>query len=259
MDATDYKHVYQKALSELSDLMEKREVLEIDLEQLDSRIGEVRQGITALLPLAKENPYSARPDLFPELDSIAPDLGLTDAIRRVLSLSAPNYISPVGVRAGLEATGYEIKSKNILPSIHTILKRLDGKDVISKDVDGRTWYRWNLPSRGKPQPAWFGKIDIRQMIEEMAKKIDEAEPSKPQIGPPKRLLPQPSTMNLVDVFSGAGSIEVKNPPYAPLPKPTRRQIRLGKAKVSPERKERMAEIDRELRAKIASEKDEKRD
>jgi hypothetical protein len=48
MNVSDYKQTYHKALAELSDLMERREQLEIELEGVDTRIGEVRQGIKAI-------------------------------------------------------------------------------------------------------------------------------------------------------------------------------------------------------------------
>ena len=183
MNVSDYKQTYQKALAELSDLMERREQLEIELEGVDTRIGEVRQGIKALSPLCQENPYTTRPDLFPEIDAIAPDVGLTDAIRKVLTLSNPNYLSPVGVRAGLEAIGFEIKSKNILPSIHTILKRLDEKkEVMTQTVEGRTWYRWNAPSRGTSKSYWSQSIDMGELLEAMRKASGE----KPKMPPPQR-------------------------------------------------------------------------
>jgi len=151
MDAADYKIVYEKALSELSDLMDRREQLDIERDSLDGRIREIRQGVEALAPLAKENPRATHSDLFPEAETPTADIGLTDAIRTVLSNTAPNWLTPVGIRTGLSAAGYEIKSKNILPSIHRTIKRLEGKEIESKDIEGRTWYRWSAPPYQSPK------------------------------------------------------------------------------------------------------------
>ena len=142
-----YREPYDNALAELSELLERLEELDVEREAVITRIGEVKEGISALAPLVKENPVETHPDLFPDHSETGADLGLTDGIRRVLANSAPKRLTPVGVRTGLGAIGFQTKSKNILPSIHTVLKRLEkNNEVTSKtEEDGRTWYRWNQP------------------------------------------------------------------------------------------------------------------
>lgn len=144
-----YREPYDNALAELGALMDRLEELDIERDGLITRIGEVREGATGLAPLVKENPVETHPELFPDHSGAGADLGLTDAIRRVLANSNPKRLTPVGVRTGLAAIGFQTQSKNILPSIHTVLKRLEKSDEITSktEEDGRTWYKWNGPIR----------------------------------------------------------------------------------------------------------------
>ncbi len=136
-----YRQPYDDALAELTALMDRLEELDVERDSVITRIGEVKEGVAAFAPLVKENPVETHPHLFPDHSEAGTDLGLTDAVRRVLANSKPKRLTPVGVRTGLAAIGYQTKSKNILPSIHTVLKRLEKNDeIVSKtEEDGRTW------------------------------------------------------------------------------------------------------------------------
>lgn len=145
-----YREPYDNALAELGALMDRLEELDVERDGLVTRIGEVQEGALGLAPLVKENPVETHPELFPDRSEVGgADLGLTDAIRRVLANSNPKRLTPVGVRTGLAAIGFQTQSKNILPSIHTVLKRLEkSNEIVSKtEEDGRTWYSWNGPIR----------------------------------------------------------------------------------------------------------------
>ena len=145
----DYKTMLDKAVEELSDALAQRDTLDTERERLDARIAELTQGIIALGPLAGVNPQTKYRDLLPEYDFFLP-VGLKDAVLGVLGkVEGDAYITPVTIRERLESTGYEIKSKNILPSIHTVLKRFDGYQVESDDVNGKTGYR--LIKQGRPR------------------------------------------------------------------------------------------------------------
>lgn len=175
MDLTIYKGIYQKALAELTQLVDRRERMTMAIEEMDARIDKVRQGIEALVPLCDEDPHATHPHLFQqEFDAIAPETGLTNAVRKVMANIAPKGATAVGVRTGLRAIGYEIKSPNILPSLHTILKRLNEKgELKSKDVEGRTWYFWDLPTikkgDAKTQAQSTAQVDWRKIAEEINK------------------------------------------------------------------------------------------
>jgi hypothetical protein len=194
MDTTKYEMAYrgpyENALAELGALMERLEDLDVEREAVITRIGEVKEGIGALAPLVKANPIDTHPHLFPD-DSVAgADLGLTDAIRRVLANSAPKRLTPVGVRTGLAAIGFQTKSKNILPSIHTVLKRLEkNEEITSKtEEDGRTWYSWKEPPAVDPKllKELFGQKKRNYLQEAAERMVREGTLRKVPVPPSKK-------------------------------------------------------------------------
>jgi len=181
MDTTEYiasyREPYEKALSELEYLIDRLEQIDVERDAVITRISEVREGIAAFAPLVKENPAETHPELFPDESDVGADLGLTDAIRKVLANSNPKKLTPVGVRTGLAAIGFQTKSKNILPSIHTVLKRLEKNNEISSktEEDGRTWYKWDGPSRALPSlPLPIRRVATQEQIEAAERKRAEA-------------------------------------------------------------------------------------
>lgn len=150
-----YKQTFDTAIKELSDLMEEREELDTRREELNARIAQVRRGVLALSPLVGEEPQGVEnkyPHLFPDL--ITPDTGLTDAVREVLK-SHGTFLTPINVRRGLQGIGFITdKYKNILASIHTILKRLAEAGEVETDTSGDgTAYKWKkktvkIPNQG---------------------------------------------------------------------------------------------------------------
>ncbi len=140
----DYKAMLDKAVGELTEAQERRAELDAERDQLDARIAELKQGIIALGPLCGVIAQAKYADLLPEYSPVLP-VGLKEAVLSLLALVPENkYVTPVGIRDGLTTTGYEIKSKNILPSIHNVLKRLKAAtppEVESTDLDGKTVYR----------------------------------------------------------------------------------------------------------------------
>ena len=160
-----------QAVTELSELLTQRDTLDTERERMDARIAELKQGIMALGPLAGINPQTKYADLLPEYDFTL-SLGLKDAVLGVLGkIEDDAYITPVTIRERLESTGYEIKSKNILPSIHTVLKRFDGYQVESDDVNGKTGYR--LIKKDRPRrPSPFARVrtDVEALRAKQVKK-----------------------------------------------------------------------------------------
>src|SRR5688572_16418307 len=134
MDITEfiaaYREPYEKALAELARLTDRLEQIDIERDDIFTRMAEVREGIAALALLVKENPAKTHPELFPDDSESGADLGLTDAIRRVLANAKPKKLTPVGVRTGLAAIGFKTDSKNLLSSIHSVLKRLKKSDEV---------------------------------------------------------------------------------------------------------------------------------
>lgn len=183
MAKVDYKGIYDKAIEHLTQLMEKREDLEIQRDNLDKQITVVKQLVNNAATYIAENPSLDYPELFPGLPGLmAPisDVGFTGGIRQILSNATPNWMSPVMVREKLKSVGYDNKSKNILPSIHTVLKRLEqSKEAESKDIEGRTWYRWN-PAAPKYQEPVVTMQEVNTALDYVLGKIFDSteQPSK---------------------------------------------------------------------------------
>jgi hypothetical protein len=184
MASVDYKTIYDTAIAHLTQLMEEREELELRRDSLDKQISVVKDLIQTASAYIAENPSMDYPELFPGLPGLmAPisDLGFTGGIRKILS-SATDWMSPVMVRGKLQSVGYANKSKNILPSIHTVLKRLEqNNEVESKDVEGRTWYRWN-PAAPKYQEPVVTMQEATAVLDYVLGKILESskKPSRPK-------------------------------------------------------------------------------
>jgi len=143
---TAYLAALKTALAELSESVSEHEALEERLYEADKRIGKLRRGAIGLAALCGKTAAdlaAKRPELLP--DHIDPDTGLTDAVREVLKSAAPGSCSPVYIRDSLKAKGYDMSEyKNVLASIHTILKRLAAKGEVkdSNSPEGRTVYKW---------------------------------------------------------------------------------------------------------------------
>lgn len=141
VNTDDYKEILDKAVAELRSLSERQDQIADEWEAIGNRIAELKQGVLALAPLCGIQAHTKYSDLFPEYNPFAP-VGLNEAILQVLgSVEGDRFITPVAIRNGLSATGYELKSKNILPSIHSVLKRLEGYKVETGDVNGKTGWR----------------------------------------------------------------------------------------------------------------------
>jgi len=85
------------------------------------------------------------------------DISLTEAIRRIFRQGQTKTFVPTEIRDALIESGYDIdKYGNILASIHSIIKRILGKDIVEagKRADGRVAYKWKrLPETTKaPSP-----------------------------------------------------------------------------------------------------------
>lgn len=146
-----YEDSYAAGLEELSRLMAEREELDSKREAIDDRITKLRNAIIGLGGLSGKTQFSIasdHPELFP--DNAIPDVGFTDAIREVFRMYDESQFSPVQIRDELQETGFDIKKyKNVLASIHSILKRLKARNEITEGTrDGKVVYKCN--PRGMP-------------------------------------------------------------------------------------------------------------
>jgi hypothetical protein len=145
MPVVNYGHTLEAALKELTNLMAERETLDEKREVLHQRIMKLRSAVRGLADLCDiEDIEEEHRALFPD-EWADTDVGLTDAIRQVLRSHQDAYLSPVFIRDRLADVGFDIKThKNILASIHTVLKRLQRQgEVAPWSREGRTTYKWS--------------------------------------------------------------------------------------------------------------------
>jgi hypothetical protein len=138
----------------LEQAIEEYERLKRQREEIETRLAQLRQTITALAPLCRR-------DSAHHLDEI----GLTDACRSVLRASL-GPLPPVEVKHRLAATGVDLSGySNPMASIHTILKRLAAAGEVRRvTTAGKTAYWWKrpvvplvLPEGGTP-PDWWSAV-----------------------------------------------------------------------------------------------------
>jgi hypothetical protein len=119
------------------------------IKAAEVRLTRVRTALTALEALTTDEPI--------EFDG-----KLSDACREVLRRSIGKSLSPMEVRDGLKTIGYDIspdKHKNIMASVHAVLKRMaeSDKSVKSKDAkDGsgkRYWWAGDRPAQTRHELA----------------------------------------------------------------------------------------------------------
>jgi hypothetical protein len=141
-----YKATFDSALAELAEMMAEREELDSKRDEIDTRITRLREAIIGLGGLCHTNSETIateHPDLFP--DRVAQDIGFTDAIRAVFRKHPDFYHSPVWIREALRANGFDVdKYKNVLASIHSILRRLKLKgDILEGSREGKAVFTLN--------------------------------------------------------------------------------------------------------------------
>jgi hypothetical protein len=118
-----YKQALDETFRQLALALEKREKFQGELAALDDHITDLEEAARSVGTLCGIDPHEARPDLFP--DNAEPELGFTDAVRKVFENTKDHLHHPVSVRDELKKMGFPLaKYKNPLASIHTILKRL---------------------------------------------------------------------------------------------------------------------------------------
>jgi len=161
-----YKKALDQAIRDLSDAMSKRDDLDVERDDLDKQIDKLRDGVFGLSRLcgsSQSKLVEQYPELFPDLN---PDMGLTDGVRNVLksALSGRDFITPIRVRDKLAEAGYDVDSyKNLLSTIHTILKRLHRNGEVRTGLrDGKTTYMWNAAA-DSPKGTIGGAMTKKRM------------------------------------------------------------------------------------------------
>jgi len=135
MDASEFKKMAEAIQAEI-------ESLEILQESTERRLARLKQALLGLVPLGQE---SSSPDvgflLSPSVPAEIETMSITDAARQVLQVAtAP--LAPTEIKQQLLNMGKDLSNqKNVMASIHSLLKRLlENGEVESKD--GGLTYQW---------------------------------------------------------------------------------------------------------------------
>jgi hypothetical protein len=134
MDTQDFGQTWRQLYGEKEVLTERRTNLENELIELRTQITHLDEVLDHLAPLAGMI-YASGEDLSA--------LGLTDAIRRVIS-DATGRISPRDVHQKLASSGYDLSALTApMASIYKILARLSdsGEIVREKEDGGKVFYK----------------------------------------------------------------------------------------------------------------------
>jgi hypothetical protein len=133
MDTAEYKAMVKKIRAEL-------ESLEIRQEEIERQIARLKQALIGLTPLAQEDVRIPGIDmtlLSAEIDAMS----ITDAARQILQASA-KPLSPIELKQKLAEMGKDLSGqKNVMASVHSLLKRLTEAGQIESADSGLT-YQW---------------------------------------------------------------------------------------------------------------------
>ncbi|SRR6266576_1944365 len=138
MDTAEYRKMAEKIQAEI-------ESLEIQQEDTERRIARLKQALIGLAPLSEE---PSKP-LIPGIDSFLTEvdsMSITDAARQILQ-AAKKPLAPIDIKQQLINMGKDLSDqKNVMASIHSLLKRLrEGGEIETKD-NGLT-YQWKIRRR----------------------------------------------------------------------------------------------------------------
>jgi hypothetical protein len=151
MAPIDYEALLTQAFSEYGEMLENRQALDLE-------IAKKRQFIKATMNML---PDDAREAFNAVLENYGGELGLTDAIRKVLQTEPKKSFTATEVRDKLKKSGFDFSSykANPLASIHAVLKRLKPEEVESTDIDGVAAWRWVGPPMVKLSEIWLKSVD----------------------------------------------------------------------------------------------------
>jgi len=114
---------------------------EVQLRDLQKRLGALDTAITALEPLCDDGPLTATAimRLMDEADN-AP--GITDSVRAIFKSNKEQYLTPTQMRDALKTHGLMKGYDNEMAVIHQVISRLKEKGQISAHATDKA-YRWN--------------------------------------------------------------------------------------------------------------------
>jgi hypothetical protein len=147
----DYKGILDKALARFNALTMQQAGIEAELARLRQFI----QNTALLLPDYERDKFIVEAaEVFEQ--PVSSNQSLTDAIRVVLGLNYPAYLTVAKVRDDLIRDGFDFSAytSNALASVSTTLRRLkEAGEVDSGTSDGVTTYRWKRQPGSLPDIA----------------------------------------------------------------------------------------------------------
>ena len=133
----EYAKALEKAVSDLSDRVQRRELLNAEIAGLRETV----RVLTSRIPLTQA--WQERiAQLLAAVDYATPSL--TDSIRGLLARVSPKEMTAIEIRNALEESGFDFEDfSNSLSACHASLKRLLKEDEVEagKARDGKTTFR----------------------------------------------------------------------------------------------------------------------
>lgn len=155
MAPINYAEILGQAFEEYAKLLEERQNLDLELSKK-------KQFIRATINMLPDNKDQECFKFL--LDGFMEELGLTDAIRKVLRSNPKNYFTATEVRDKLREAKFDFSSykANPLASVHSILKRLKPDEVEATEIDGVAAWRWAGEIVKAPSSAaFYGEVPVR--------------------------------------------------------------------------------------------------
>jgi hypothetical protein len=137
MAPNEYSKALGKAVTDLEDRVQKRDILNAEIAGLRETV----RVLTNRTTLTKEE-REAISRLLDMVDYATPSLG--DSIRTVLTKAFPNRMTAIEVRNALENSGFNFDDfSNSLSACHAALKRMLSDEEVDSEQskDGKTAYR----------------------------------------------------------------------------------------------------------------------
>jgi hypothetical protein len=145
---TEYDAVWIDMYTKRQTLHGKRDELEAELSDVKQQIAHLNEILSHLGTLAG----------IPTNQDIT-KMGITDAVRWVMSRDEVDRMSANDVRDALSSRGYDLSGLTApMSSIYKILSRLSGDDekaelIREKDEEGKVFYRWKKKPTEVPVPT----------------------------------------------------------------------------------------------------------
>jgi hypothetical protein len=134
MNIAEYKKMVENIQAEI-------ESLEIQQEDVERRLARLKQALLGLAPLAEDSPPGLTGLMGESITAAVEAMSITDAARQILQ-AATTPLAPTEIKQQLLNMGKDLsKQKNVMASIHSMLKRLLESGEIETTNNGLA-YQW---------------------------------------------------------------------------------------------------------------------